>query len=103
MRTWVRNTPAAIYLLVVLAFIYLPVVVLVLFSFQDGPLPVPPFNGPSLHWYEKMFGNERLIASLINSVVVEFYRQLLPHSSVFLQLMEWHAARHGLLVAFVLV
>jgi len=70
MRTWVRNTPAAIYLLVVLAFIYLPVVVLVLFSFQDGPLPVPPFNGPSLHWYEKMFGNERLIASLINSVVV---------------------------------
>ncbi|MFT5069910.1 MAG: spermidine/putrescine transport system permease protein, partial [Candidatus Paceibacteria bacterium] len=53
MRTWVRNTPAAVYLLVALAFIYLPVVVLVLFSFQDGPLPVPPFNGPSLHWYEK--------------------------------------------------
>jgi spermidine/putrescine transport system permease protein len=70
MRTWMRNTPAAVYLLAALAFIYLPVVVLVLFSFQDGPLPVPPFNGPSLHWYEKMFGNDRLIESLINSVIV---------------------------------
>ena len=30
-----------------LAFIYLPVVVLVLFSFQSGDLPVPPLDGPS--------------------------------------------------------
>jgi spermidine/putrescine transport system permease protein len=45
-------------------------VVLVVFSFQDGLLPVPPFKGPSLQWYEKMFANERLVESLINSVVV---------------------------------
>jgi len=53
-----------------LSFIYLPVVVLVLFSFQDGVLPVFPFTGPSLQWYEKMLANERLVESLINSVVV---------------------------------
>lgn len=70
MRTWIRNAPAAAYLFAALCFIYLPVVVLVLFSFQDGLLPVPPFNGPSLQWYEKMFANERLMDSLINSVVV---------------------------------
>jgi spermidine/putrescine transport system permease protein len=54
----------------VLSFIYLPVVVLVLFSFQDGVLPVFPFTGPSLQWYEKMLANERLVESLMNSVVV---------------------------------
>jgi spermidine/putrescine transport system permease protein len=53
-----------------LSFIYLPVVVLVLFSFQDGVLPVFPFTGPSLQWYEKMLANERLVESLMNSVVV---------------------------------
>jgi spermidine/putrescine transport system permease protein len=53
-----------------LSFIYLPVVVLVLFSFQDGILPVFPFTGPSLQWYEKMLANERLVESLMNSVVV---------------------------------
>ena len=31
-------------------FIFLPVVVLVLFSFQDGRLPVPPLKGLTLQW-----------------------------------------------------
>lgn len=65
-----RNIPAYVYLVVALSFIYLPVVVLVLFSFQDGVLPVFPFTGPSLQWYEKMLANERLVESLINSVLV---------------------------------
>jgi len=51
-------------------FIYLPVVVLVLFSFQDGLLPVPPFQGPSLQWYDRMFANRRLMEALLNSIVV---------------------------------
>jgi spermidine/putrescine transport system permease protein len=67
---WLRDTPSYVYLVLALSFIYLPVVVLVLFSFQDGLLPVFPFNGPSLHWYEKMLANERLVESLINSVIV---------------------------------
>lgn len=58
------------YLMIAFAFIYLPVLVLVLFSFQAGDLPVPPFNGPSLRWYEAMFANDRLVRSLINSIVV---------------------------------
>lgn len=70
MPRWIRNAPWIVYLLAALVFIYLPVVVLVLFSFQDGPLPVPPFTGPSLQWYEKMFANDRLVESLMNSVVV---------------------------------
>lgn len=53
-----------------LVFIYLPVVVLVLFSFQRSSLPVPPFDGPSLGWYQRAFENDRLIASLGNSLIV---------------------------------
>lgn len=53
-----------------LAFIYLPVVVLVLFSFQSGDLPVPPLDGPSLRWYQRALANDRLTDSLWNSLVV---------------------------------
>lgn len=70
MARWIAQTSATGYLLLALAFIYLPVVILVLFSFQSGNLPVPPFDGPSMRWYQDLFANERLLDSLINSVVV---------------------------------
>jgi spermidine/putrescine transport system permease protein len=58
------------YLVLVYAFIFLPVAVLVLFSFQDGRLPVPPFNGFSLQWYEAVFADRKLMAALGNSMIV---------------------------------
>lgn len=70
MRRWIGAISAGGYLLLALGFIYLPVVILVIFSFQNGDLPVPPFNGPGLRWYAKLFANERLLDSLINSVFV---------------------------------
>jgi spermidine/putrescine transport system permease protein len=70
MRRGVREVPTWTLLIVMLAFIYLPVVVLVLFSFQQSSLPVPPFDGPSLGWYRRAFENDRLIASLGNSLIV---------------------------------
>lgn len=53
-----------------LLFIYLPVMVLVVFSFQSGDLPVPPLDGPSLRWYGKALSNARLTDSMLNSVLV---------------------------------
>ena len=67
---WLRQMPVALYLVAAYVFIFLPVVILVLFSFQEGLLPVPPFNGPSLEWYERLFANERLLESLGNSLLV---------------------------------
>jgi spermidine/putrescine transport system permease protein len=60
----------ATYAFIVYAFIFLPVVVLILFSFQDGVIPVPPFRGATLRWYESLFANERLMSALRNSVLV---------------------------------
>lgn len=51
-------------------FIFLPVIVLMLFSFQDGMVPVPPFRGPSLRWYDSLFANARMMGALRNSVAV---------------------------------
>ena len=39
------------YALAVYGFIFLPVIVLVLFSLQATSFPIPPFTGPSLRWY----------------------------------------------------
>jgi len=52
------------------AFIFLPVAVLVLFSFQGGRLPVPPFNGPSLKWHAQVLGDADVRAALLASLTV---------------------------------
>jgi len=59
-----------LYLCVMFVFILLPVVVLVVFSFQDGRLPVPPLNGLTLHWYEDILGDRDLMAALGHSALV---------------------------------
>jgi spermidine/putrescine transport system permease protein len=59
-----------LYLIAIYGFIFLPVAVLVLFSFQDGRLPVPPFNGFSTQWYEAVFADRKLMAALTNSFLV---------------------------------
>jgi spermidine/putrescine transport system permease protein len=58
------------YLAVAFGFIYLPVGALVLFSFQGGGLPVPPFDGPSLRWYADVLGDRDLTGALLNSLLV---------------------------------
>ena len=50
--------PLAIY-----GFIFLPVVVLVLFSLQATAFPIPPFTGPSLRWYEAVLDDPRLTSA----------------------------------------
>lgn len=59
-----------LYLALAFGFIFLPVAVLVLFSFQEGRLPVPPFNGPSLRWYQDVLGDRRLMEGLRHSLIV---------------------------------
>jgi spermidine/putrescine transport system permease protein len=58
------------YLAAAYGFIFLPVAVLVVFSFQDGRLPVPPFQGATLKWYGQVLADRDLMAALGNSLVV---------------------------------
>lgn len=65
-----RRPLAWLYLLAAIVFIYLPVATLVLFSFQEGSLPVPPFNGPSLRWYSEVLADDDLTGALAHSLIV---------------------------------
>jgi spermidine/putrescine transport system permease protein len=61
---------AGLYAVLIYGFIFLPVAVLVLFSFQGTLFPVPPFNGPSLRWYQTVLADPRLMGALSNSLLV---------------------------------
>lgn len=61
---------AMLYAVLIYSFIFLPVAVLVLFSFQGSLFPIPPFNGPSLRWYTAILNDARLTSALANSVLV---------------------------------
>ena len=65
------------YLAIAYGFVFLPVAVLVAFSFQDGRLPVPPFKGVTLDWYAKILGNDDLTAALLNSLLVAVVSSLI--------------------------
>lgn len=54
----------------ILAFLYLPVIVLIVFSFNDNIVTTLPLRGFTLGWYEKMLANEEMIAAIRNSFYV---------------------------------
>lgn len=53
----------------IFAFLYLPIVMVVVFSFSDSP-NVGRWGGFTLSWYDRMLANEQLMNSLRNSVIV---------------------------------
>ena len=57
------------YLLLVLAFIYLPILYVMVFSFNDSKSMIS-FSGFSLRWYEAMLENREMLESIYYTVVV---------------------------------
>ncbi len=70
MRRIARIASCALCRLPSTRFIFLPVVVLVLFSLQATSFPIPPFTGPSLRWYDAVLSDTRLTSALVNSLLV---------------------------------
>lgn len=83
----------AAYMAAVMAFIYLPVAVLILFAFQAGSVPVPPFDGPSLRWFWAILGDARMMRALGNSVLVALGSSAI--ATVCGTLFAYAVARHG--------
>ena len=57
------------YLGLILLFLYAPILVMILFSFNKGDTRTN-FTGLSFQWYAKMFDNSTLMEALINTLVV---------------------------------
>ena len=64
------NRPLHIYALFYLAFLYIPVLFLVLFSFNDSIYVTFPLSGFTTKWYADLFHNEPMFAALMNSLKV---------------------------------
>ncbi|MGB7470669.1 MAG: hypothetical protein WBW58_14985, partial [Candidatus Acidiferrum sp.] len=67
----VRRSPLlAFYAALVFAFVYLPIVVLILYSFnRDGVGGFPPRNF-TLDWYRQLFADGAIWDSVLNSLIV---------------------------------
>lgn len=57
------------YVGVVMAFLYAPIVVLIIFSFNRSKSR-GAWTGFTLDWYEKLFTNQMIIHSLVNTLII---------------------------------
>ncbi len=64
------NRTLSIYAILYLAFLYIPVLFLPLFSFNDSIYIAFPLKGYTTQWYAQLAENEPLLAALVNSVKV---------------------------------
>jgi spermidine/putrescine transport system permease protein len=89
-----RRTALTLAVLIpMLAFIYLPVLTLVLFSLHDGRVPVPPFHGPSVEWYGRILNNPRITQATLASIGVATISAAI--SVTLAMLAGWGLARHA--------
>ena len=65
-----------VLLLLVLVFLYAPIVVMVTMAFNASELYALPLQ-PTLHWFEQLSGNDRLIGASRNSVLVALLTAIL--------------------------
>ncbi|MEI9411250.1 ABC transporter permease [Mesorhizobium salmacidum] len=59
-----------LYVVAYLVFLYLPVLLIPLFSFNDSIQAAFPLQGFTLQWYATLYGNSALSGALVNSLVI---------------------------------
>lgn len=57
----------------ILAFLYIPIAILVAYGFNDSRSLTWPMSGFTLGWYEKLASNSQLIDAFFNSLYVAFW------------------------------
>lgn len=81
---WLR-TATALYLVAFFAFLFLPLIVVAVFAFNDAPYPAPPWHGFTLDWFlgnaksgrVGLFADSTLLGSIWTSFVVAVWVTLL--------------------------
>ena len=75
-KSSLRNPWLNISLLVTLLFLYTPIIVLVIFSFNDSRRNIV-WKGFTLKYYKKMFSNEILLEAFLNSTIIALITTIL--------------------------
>jgi spermidine/putrescine transport system permease protein len=81
---WLR-TATAVYLVAFMAFLFLPLIIVAVFSFNDAPYPAPPWRGFTLDWFlgnsatgrTGLFADSELLGSIWTSCTVAGWVTLL--------------------------
>jgi spermidine/putrescine transport system permease protein len=81
---WLRAV-TALYVAAFLAFLFLPLIVVAVFAFNDAPYPAPPWHGFTLDWFlgnaaqgrTGLFADAELLGSLWTSCLVALWVTLL--------------------------
>ncbi len=60
---------ANLYLVLVMLFLYVPIFVLIVFSFNESKSR-SVFSGFTLDWYARLFHNDIIISSLMNTIII---------------------------------
>lgn len=60
-----------IYLAIVLAVLFIPIVLVVVYSFNESKLS-SVWGGISLKWYVELFRDKAMFEALINSIILEY-------------------------------
>jgi spermidine/putrescine transport system permease protein len=74
---WLRAA-TSVYLVAFLVFLFLPLLTVAVFAFNDAPYPAPPWHGFTLDWFlgneakgrTGLFGDEELLGSIWTSFIV---------------------------------
>ena len=66
-----------IYFWAFVAFLFVPLVVLGIFSVNDSTIPTLPMSGLTTRWFHQAFGNGELTTALIRSVIIALVAGLL--------------------------
>lgn len=61
----------AVFSLIIFVFMYLPILVLAFYSFNQSPYSAT-WQGFTLDWYRQLFSDERILLALKNSLIVAF-------------------------------
>jgi len=59
-----------VFFVLVVVFLYAPIVILLIFSFNSSQLPVFPLSGFTLHWYHQFLTNSELQHALVTSAII---------------------------------
>jgi len=81
---WLRAA-TAVYLFVFMAFLFMPLIIVAVFSFNDAPYPAPPWRGFTLDWFLGnlglgrigLFADSELLGSIWTSCIVAIWVTLL--------------------------
>lgn len=77
---WLRAA-TALYLAAFLIFLFLPLLIVAIFAFNDAPYPAPPWHGFTLDWFlgneatgrTGLFGDQELLGSIWTSGIVALW------------------------------